>query len=222
MSKYKIGDNIIFKYWRGEEKDGEITRKVDSDSWEVWYDGGVALVNDIDIVGINTIEKKWWQFKEGGNVSKRTDKRLLNKISNAVYDVWEDIGAESGGQIHSDKKLQEAYAKKSLIALNNLGIKKKSFTKKDFDYFENENNHILNELLVWNDFFTTQFSEDKKNQLKSLFKQYPNSYLDPTIVKVVSTSDKYIPHSKIKSLTVLINGKEVVIKGEDVFNGANF
>ena len=222
MSNYKIGDNILFKYWNGDETEGEITRKVDSDSWEVWYDGGVVLVDNKNIIGINTIEKKWWQFKKGGNISKKTDKRLLNKISNAIYDVWEDIGAESGGQIRSDKKLQEDYARQSMVALEKLGIKKRSFTQKDYDYFQDENNHLLNEFLIWNDFFTTKFSEEKKNQLKSLFKQHPNSYSDPTIVKVASSSDKYIPHSKIKSLTVLIKGKEVVIKGEDVFNGANF
>jgi hypothetical protein len=78
----------------------------------------------------------------------------------------------------------------------------------------------LNEFLVWNDFFTSKFSDERKKQLKNLFKLYPNSYLDPSISKVVSTQDKYIPHSKIKSLKVLIDGKEVVIKGEDVLNGA--
>jgi hypothetical protein len=221
MSKYKVGDEIIFKHWRGEEEEGEITRKIDEDSWEVYYGSGAALVSNSSIIGLQMQKpRKWWQFAKGGSVPKKADKRLLNKISEAVYEVWDEIGAESGGQIRSDAKLQAEYSKLSLKALEKLKIKKRSFTQKDFDYFENENNHLLNEFLVWNDFFTSRFSEERKKQLKNLFKLYPNSYLDPSISKVVSTQDKYIPHSKIKSLKVLIDGKEVVIKGEDVLNGA--
>lgn len=162
------------------------------------------------------------KFDKGGNVaSRKADKRMLNKISNAVMGVWDKIGADSGGQIRVDKKLQAEYAKNTMIELNKMNIKKNSLTHNDFSHFEKTNNHLLNEFLIWNDFYNSKFAQGQKKQLVQLFKDYPNSYCDPAIIKVVSSSDKYIPHSKIKTLTVLIDGKEVVIKGEDVLNGVN-
>jgi hypothetical protein len=386
MSKYKIGDQILFNHWSGEEE-GEITRKIDDNSWEVFYGSGAAMVDNKDIIS-HQIEKprKWWQFAQGGDISKndycideimkmvnrvlpvadyfiidkqliivsknelnvndvellnaqlqkmkvchsvvedsfeiaynenyktlklglktdgftvgqykrggnlelqakkqarkdikkhlwrpqldthswdkpveeweryelpydttmnyafeptsfsaqdkrymqyekggnvalrKADKRMLNKISNAVMDIWDKIGADSGGQIRVDKKLQAEYAKNTMIELNKMNIKKNSLTHNDFSHFEKTNNHLLNEFLIWNDFYNSKFAQGQKKQLVQLFKDYPNSYCDPAIIKVVSSSDKYIPHSKIKTLTVLIDGKQVLIKGEDVLNGVN-
>ena len=162
-------------------------------------------------------------YATGGSIEddKKPDKRMLNKIATAIDKVWDKIGAQSGGQIRADKKLQAEYAKLSMSEMNKLNIKKHSLTRKDYDHFSNSNNHLLNEFLIWNDFYTSKFADIQKKQLVRLYKEYPNGYCDPSIVKVVSSSDKYIPHSKIKSLTVLIDGKEVKIKGEDVLNGVN-
>lgn len=388
MANYKIGDQIIFNHWHGQE-DGEITRKIDNNSWEVFYGSGAALVENKDIIGLQENKpKKWWQFEKGGNLDypSRNDrknktyyhiiwdsgnkiqdrvfedkkeaeskfhelvnkgikfiqlskdsfneygwldkhnlymahpkfakgggignyggrastkkmafggeldkeelldirkvievsfdndieadeisyeefkdfieekisepieednlrlvyevmkaeeeeedyakggevgkinKKKLNKIANIYFKVWDLIGAESGGQIRSDKELQIKFAKEMNEFLEKLDYEKYSFTKKDFEYFEDENYHLLNEFLVWNDYFDEEFGEERKKSYLYLFKTYPNSYLDPTLSKVVSKEDKYIPHSKIKSITALIDGKEVVIDGEDVLNGAN-
>ena len=178
---------------------------------------------------LNKIDKQIAQlsgedyFATGGSIEddKKPDKRMLNKIATAIDKVWDKIGAQSGGQIRADKKLQAEYAKLSMSEMNKLNIKKHSLTRKDYDHFSNSNNHLLNEFLIWNDFYTSKFADIQKKQLVRLYKEYPNGYCDPSIVKVVSSSDKYIPHSKIKSLTVLIDGKEVKIKGEDVLNGVN-
>jgi hypothetical protein len=172
---------------------------------------------------LTEIEQSNIKYAKGGSIEddKKPDKRMLNKIATAIDKVWDKIGAQSGGQIRADKKLQAEYAKLSMSEMNKLNIKKNSLTRKDYDHFSNSNNHLLNEFLIWNDFYTSKFADIQKKQLVRLYKEYPNGYCDPSIVKVVSSSDKYIPHSKIKSLTVLIDGKEVKIKGEDVLNGVN-
>jgi len=161
-------------------------------------------------------------FKDGGSIDiKKTDGRFLNKISNRVNKVWDEIGADSGGQIRSDKEMLNNYASKSLVEVEKLGLKQNSLTEKDFSFYENRNDHLLNEFLIWNNFYTTKFAEKFKDTLVQYFKQSPNAFADPSIIKVVTDDEMYIPRSKIQSIKVRIDGKEVIIKGSDVLNGAN-
>jgi hypothetical protein len=113
------------------------------------------------------------------------------------------------------------YAFKSLVEVEKLGMKKNSLTEKDFKFFQNRNDHLLNEFLLWNNFYVTKFAENQKDSLVKSFKEYPNAFADPSIIKVVTDDDMYIPRSKIQSIKVRIDGKEVIIKGSDVLNGAN-
>ena len=160
-------------------------------------------------------------FKDGGKVESKPDKKFLNKISSKVDKVWDVIGAQSGGQIRSDKEMLADYAIKSLIEVEKLGLKKNSLTENDFKHFQNRNDHLLNEFLIWNDFFVNNFAEKEKASFVTLFNDYPNGYADPSIIKVVTNDEMYIPHSKIQSITVLIDGKEVLINGKHILNGAN-
>ena len=161
-------------------------------------------------------------FKDGGSIDvKKTDGRFLNKISNRVSKVWDEIGADSGGQIRSDKEMLNNYASKSLVEVEKLGLKQNSLTEKDFSFYENRNDHLLNEFLIWNNFYTTKFAEKFKDSLVQYFKESPNGFADPSIIKVVTDDEMYIPRSKIQSIKVRIDGKEVIIKGSDVLNGAN-
>jgi hypothetical protein len=76
-------------------------------------------------------------FKEGGSIDvKKTDGRFLNKISNRVSKVWDEIGADSGGQIRSDKEMLNNYASKSLVEVEKLGLKQNSLTEKDFSFYK--------------------------------------------------------------------------------------
>jgi hypothetical protein len=164
------------------------------------------------------------KLKDGGTIpdaDKKSDGRFLNKISNRVDKIWDMIGAKSGGQIRTDKEMLGSYAEKALIEVEKLGLKKNSLTSKDFAFFTNRNDHLLNEFLVWNNFYYTKFAKKEKLNYLDLFKEYPLSYCDPSIIKVVTDDEKYIPHSKIDSITVIIDGKEVRIQGKDVLNGAN-
>jgi len=69
VSNYKVGDIIVFENWSGDEKEGEITRKVDRNNWEVWYGSGLTLVENKNILSKQTAEdKKWWFFEKGGLV----------------------------------------------------------------------------------------------------------------------------------------------------------
>ena len=160
-------------------------------------------------------------FKDGGKIESKPDKKFLNKISSKVDKVWDAIGAQSGGQIRSNKEMLADYATKSLIEVEKLGLKKNSLTENDFKHFQNRNDHLLNEFLIWNDFFVNNFAEKEKASFVALFKDYPNGYADPSIIKVVTNDEMYIPHSKIQSITVLIDGKEVLINGKHILNGAN-
>lgn len=159
-------------------------------------------------------------FEKGGPIeTKKPDARFLKKISNKINNVWDIIGAQSSGQIRGDKEMLAQYANNSFREMEKLNIKKRSLIENDFNYLTNLNEHLLNEFLIWNDFYTKKFSDEKKDQFVKSFKGYPMSFCDPSIIKVVADDEMYIPHSKIESITAIIDGKKVVIKGEDVLNG---
>lgn len=171
-------------------------------------------------------------FAKGGQL--KTNKRTLDRIANIHFDIYDVVGAESGSQLREDKDMLGKYAKLLDDKVSKI-IAKKSLTEKDFEYYEDNNYHLLNEFLSWNDYFAT---EEYKDMYKRLISQYDSrNFADPeyivvetaitapTVASKTSSTDKpnYKAHAQIKTVKVITkNGKTKTVSGDLVLNGAHY
>jgi hypothetical protein len=172
---------------------------------------------------------------------KKTKKELreefLEDVSSQVAEVWDKIGADSGGTIRTDDKLLKGYAQGTEEVMQKNGVKKGSFNQSDYNYYVDGNDHLLNDFLVFNGYYNSQVTKAETNwrmkQFDEAMKQYGKSQYvaNPNIVKVsakLSSSTtsssklkKYIDNADINFVVLKIKGKTVTISGSDVLNGAN-
>lgn len=167
----------------------------------------------------------------------------LGKIVAADGQAWNKTKADSGSEIRNSEKLTKLYATSLEKSLKDLKVKKNSLTEKEYDYLVDNNYHLLNEFLFWNDFYENDFAKGQKEMYQRMFDDKSNHSSvanpdwiivgkgilphpkpkKPTVArKVKSELKKYYAHREIKTVTVIEDGKKVVYKGEDVLNGAQF
>ena len=174
------------------------------------------------------------QFSKGGGVSQKEKREAyLENLSMLEAEVWDKIGANSGGQIRQDEKLLRKYAEGVGSVMEKEGVGYGSFDEEDYEYFQDENSHLLNEFLVWNNYYEPMMTKKEKAwRLKmydeSIKKNGKSAYVsNPEVITLNSTKRKgksdenYIAHAEIVSVTVKKGGKEVTYSGKDVLNGAN-
>ena len=172
------------------------------------------------------------QFARGGGVSQKEKRQeYLENLLMLESEVWDKIGADSGGQIRQDEKLLRKYAEGVGSVMEKEGIQYGSFDEEDYEYFQDGNSHLLNEFLVWNNYYEPTMTKKEKAWRLKMYeedvrekKKY--SYVsNPEVITLNSTKSKsdkkYIVNADIVSVTVKKGGKEVTYSGKDVLNGAN-
>lgn len=166
------------------------------------------------------------KFAKGGSFrQKRND--YLSKIGNNEADIWDKIGANSGSEIRTNKKILKEYAELVEKMLVKEEVAKGSFDKEDYDFYTDENFHLFNEFLVWNGYYEPKMTvEEKKWRSKSFSDPNFKNYIsDPSVITVSNTANKtaknYIVNAEIKSVTFKDGSLEKTVKGSDVLNGAN-
>lgn len=168
---------------------------------------------------------------------------ILGKIVAADRQAWNETKADSGSEIRNSEKLTKLYAASLEKSLKDLKVKKNSLTEKEYDYLVDNNYHLLNEFLFWNDFYENDLAKGQKEMYQRLFDDKNNQSSTanpdwitigkgilphpkpkkPTVARTVKSElKKYYAHREIKTVTVIEDGKKVVYKGEDVLNGAQF
>jgi hypothetical protein len=168
---------------------------------------------------------------------KKTKKELreefLEDLSSQVAEVWDKIGADSGGSIRTDDKLLKGYAEGTEEVMQKNDVKKGSFNQSDYDYYLDGNDHLLNDFLVFNGYYNSQVTKAETDwrmkQFDEAMKQYGKSQYvaNPNIVKVSAKSSssskpkKYIDHDDIESVTLNVNTNFITFAGKDFLNGAN-
>ncbi len=171
-------------------------------------------------------------YATGGGVGKKkTQKELRNeyleKLGSKEADVWDKIGAESGADIRNSDKMLKAYAEGVEEMLQKEGVGKGSFDQEDYDFYTDENWHLFNEFLVWNGYYEPEMTKTEKAWREDRFKdpKYRNYVSNPSIIKVSgsskSKSNNYLPKRKISTITIVKDGKEIVLDSKDVLNGVN-
>jgi hypothetical protein len=190
------------------------------------------------VVGDNT-------YAQGGTV--KPNKRTLDKIANVYFDLFDVVGAESGGELRENKSMLEKFSKLLEVKVSKI-IAKKSLSEKDFDYYEDNNYHLLNEFLSWNDYFVTNEFKDMYKRLAQQYKRSNSTLADPKYIVVKtakavapkapvmaeatplatpteSTSGKpnYKVNAQIKSVKFTTkSGKTKTVSGDMVLNGAHY
>ena len=164
-------------------------------------------------------------FAGGGKVEKR--QAYLDTLAGKESDIWDKLGAESGADIRQDKDMLRNYALKMEAMLKREEVGKGSFDEADYDHLADMNAHLMNEFLVWNNYYEPEMTVREKKWRTEKLKdpRYKIYVSDPKVITVSESSSsknsKYIVHADIESITVKKDGKEIKIKGSDVLNGAN-
>lgn len=192
-------------------KDGKITKE---NAIKLIQNANVEVPNSIK----NYKESKTKSFRERRN-------EYLYKLSQKESDVWDKIGAESGSEIRNSEKMLKAYAEGVEEMLQKEGVGKGSFDQEDYDYFQDENSHLLNEFLVWNNYYEPQMTKTEKawREKNYAVPEYKNYVSNPKIIGLSSDtkSTNYVPKAKIKQIVLEKDGKEILLETKDVLNGVN-
>jgi len=165
------------------------------------------------------------KFAGGGKLEKR--QAYLDTLADKEADIWDKLGAESGGEIRQDKDMLRNYALKMEAMLKREEVGKGSLDEADYDHLADMNAHLMNEFLVWNNYYEPEMTVREKKWRTEKFpdSKYRNYVADPEVISLSNSkptkADKYIVHADIKFVTVKKDGKELKFKGSDVLNGAN-
>ncbi len=130
------------------------------------------------------------EYAEGGNVEfSEKRKEYLEKLGNLEAEVWDKIGAFSGGLIRKDKTLLKEYALGVSKIMETEGIGYGSFDQQDYDFYTDENWHLFNEFLVWNNYYEPEMTKVEKAWRKKAFEKDPkhNYISNPEVITLNST-----------------------------------
>ena len=152
---------------------------------------------------------------------KKTKKELreeeLESISEKVYEVWEKIGADSGGQIRADEKLLREYAEGTEKVMQKNNIKKGSFNQSDYDFYVDVNDHLLNDFLVFNGYYNDSVTKNEtgwriKNFEQEIKEKGKAVYVaNPDVITVgLKTSSSSKPKKSVFIPTVEFNAGDIV------------
>lgn len=122
---------------------------------------------------------------------------ILGKIVAADGQAWNETKADSGSEIRNSEKLTKLYATSLEKSLKDLKVKKNSLTEKEYDYLVDNNYHLLNEFLFWNDFYENDLAKGQKEMYQRLFddKNNQSSTANPDWITIGKTSTKILPKS---------------------------
>jgi hypothetical protein len=171
-----------------------------------------------------------YSYATGGGVGKSFRKKrneYLEKLGQKEGDVWDKIGANSGADIRNSDKLLKAYAEGVQEMLQKEEVGKGSFDQEDYDFYTDENWHLFNEFLVWNGYYDPEITKTEKAWREDRFKdpKYRNYVSNPKIISLSggskSKSTNYVAKDKISTITIVKDGKEIVLSSKDVLNGVN-
>jgi hypothetical protein len=166
------------------------------------------------------------QFARGGGVSQKEKRQeYLENLLMLESEVWDKIGADSGGQIRQDEKLLRKYAEGVGSVMEKEGVGYGSFDEEDYEYFQDGNSHLFNEFLVWNNYYEPTMTKNEKAWRLKMYeedvrekKKY--SYVsNPEVITLNSTKSKsesdekgYVKITKTASRKYVV---EVETKGGD-------
>jgi len=171
--------------------------------------------------------KEDWKTSSEEKAPSQKEKReaYLENLLMLESEVWDKIGANSGGEIRQDEKLLRKYAEGVGSVMEKEGVGYGSFDEEDYEYFQDGNSHLLNEFLVWNNYYEPTMTKKEKAWRLKMYdedvrekKKY--SYVsNPEVITLNSTkrrseSDKkgYVQITKTASRKYVV---EVETKGGD-------
>jgi hypothetical protein len=155
----------------------------------------------------------------------------LEKLGQKESDVWDKIGAESGSEIRNSDKTLKAYAEGVEEMLQKEGVGKGSFDQEDYDFYTDLNWHLFNDFLVWNNYYDPEMTKNEKAWREKMYNEDmrekgKSTYTsNPSIISLSggskSKSNNYVAKAKISTITIVKDGKEIVLSSKDVLNGVN-
>jgi len=160
------------------------------------------------------------EYAKGGETEfseKRKD--YLENLGNLEAEVWDKIGAISGGQIRGDKTLLKKYAEGVAKIMETEGVGYGSFDQQDYDFYTDENLHLFNEFLVWNNYYEPEITKVQKAWRLEYFKNPKNSMYvsNPKVITLNSTKRTNEQEVSFSIFEKIINESK---SEEDAFNKA--
>lgn len=157
------------------------------------------------------------KFAGGGKVEKR--QAYLDTLADKESDIWDKLGAESGADIRQDKDMLRNYALKMEAMLKREGVGKGSFDEADYDHFQDMNAHLMNEFLVWNNYYEPEMTVREKKWRTEKFpdSKYRNYVADPKVISISETSS-----SDKKGYVKIVKTGSKQYKVEQVSNSGNY
>jgi hypothetical protein len=144
--------------------------------------------------------KKFTEF-----VNEASGKVTSNRLMKIETDIWNKMKLNSGGDIYSDSLKQKIYADAVRAAIKKAGIEKdiKDASGQIYSELENENYHLLNNLLS----LMGYFGPKQKKEYKSYHSQYPNMHLDPLMIE--SNNDDILDEADKMSMSYRLRGDDM-------------
>ena len=193
IEDFKIGDFV-----KRTIKEGSITYgtqgfiyEIDKLFSEIYLEDEYGNKNQkpYKIKGFRKLKSKS-KYAQGANVEfSEKRKEYLQNLGNLEAEVWDKIGAFSGGQIRKDKTLLKEYALGVSKIMETYGIGYGSFDQQDYDFYTDENWHLFNEFLVWNNYYEPEMTKVEKAWRKEAFEKDPkhNYISNPEVITLNST-----------------------------------
>jgi hypothetical protein len=125
-------------------------------------------------------------YSDGGKITRSREEYLEN-LGDLEAEVWDKIGANSGSEIRADKTLLKKYAQGVEKIMETNGIGHGSFDQDDYDYFTDQNFHLFNEFLVWNNYYEPEMTKVEKAWRRKDFKTKSNYISDPEVITLNQT-----------------------------------
>ena len=222
--KFKVGDVVVLK---GEETlPKEIVSIKESKTGVFYY----------EVKFVSKPSEKGMFYEYELEIYKEPTISTIEALYDADSKGWSATKADSGSEIRNSEVLTKKYAEAVKKALTEHGIKKGSLTEADYDILVDDNYHLLNEFLSWNNYYDEKTAKNLQEMYQRIYDRGTNSAADPEAMLLEATYkptkkkttpikkaiNRYVANREIKSVTILEDGKKLTYAGKDVLNGANF
>lgn len=179
---------------------------------------GVTATRYTGLVGETSAMSAGEMFSGGGKITK-TREEYLENLGYLEAEVWDKIGAKSGADIRGNKVLLKKYAEAVEKIMETDGIGHGSFDQEDYDFYTDENWHLFNEFLVWNNYYEPEMTKTEKSWRKERFEKDPKSvYIaDPEVITLNQTKRSNLGSFKVGDAVANKTHKSIGIV-RDLFN----
>lgn len=115
---------------------------------------------------------------------------LLELLHHADKKGWDATAAKSGTEIKGDKTKLRQYAQTVDKVLEQSKVRRFTMPDSIYDALEDDNYHLLNSFLVWNDYFKPDFGEKLQISNRQVYdnqiKKYPDQHFmpDPDVISL--------------------------------------